>query len=64
MSGLPIEIINNIFLYVSSPISKLLRNSLFSNYYYTIRILDNNVITLYNYWIFRKIVFSLNTVSP
>jgi len=59
MCELPIEIINNILLYVSSPISNLLRNSLFTNYYSTMRILDNNVVTLYNYWIFRKLIVSL-----
>ncbi len=60
MCELPMEIINNILLYVSSPLSNLMQKSLFTNYHSTMRILDNNVVTLYNYWIFRKLIVSLH----
>lgn len=54
---LPIEIINKIFMYVSSPISKLLHDELLLHYYFTMRIIDNHHFTLYTYWIKRKLLF-------
>jgi len=61
MCTIPIEIINNIFLYVSSPISKLLNDELFMKYHFTIRIIETNIMSLYNYWIKRKVVVFLKT---
>ena len=62
MCVLPIEIINKIFMYVSSPISKLLQNALFVKYYYIVRLIENNNCTLYTYWIKRKQIIALNTI--
>ena len=59
---LPIEIINKIFMYLSSPISKLLHDELLLHYYFTMRIIENNNFTLYTYWIKCKLLIKFQVI--